>query len=171
MTAAKQTDTNNQQQRQQYSLFGFPLSLLSCKRKTNHQYYYKNKMDSGAIMASPTRDSTDDEAPADTTTPTPEENPNDVPTPPEQEEEGQDQLEAPAPPSSPVKNVPWASVKHGRNESIIASIDDIKDACYFLYPDWKTRQSRFWMLLILAAIIATAGVVGDAAATVIGASK
>ena len=33
----------------------------------------------------------------------------------------------------------------------------------------RTRLSRFWMLLVLAAIIATAGVVADSTATVIGA--
>ncbi len=35
--------------------------------------------------------------------------------------------------------------------------------------DARIRLSRFWMLLVLAAIIATAGVVGDSTATVIGA--
>ena len=69
------------------------------------------------------------------------------------------------------KNVPWASVQHGRDEGVIASVDDMKDGVYFLYPDWKTRQSKFWMLLLLAAVIATAGVVGESTATVIGASE
>ena len=36
-------------------------------------------------------------------------------------------------------------------------------------PDRNKRLSRFWVLLVLAAIIATAGVVGDSTATVIGA--
>jgi hypothetical protein len=78
----------------------------------------------------------------------------------------------PTPPvQSPTKDVPWASsINNGKDESVIANIVDVENSVYFLYPDWKTRQSRFWMLLILAAIIATAGVVGDAAATVIGAS-
>mmetsp|Transcript_39286 Transcript_39286/g.94997 ORF Transcript_39286/g.94997 Transcript_39286/m.94997 type:complete len:264 (+) Transcript_39286:133-924(+) len=68
------------------------------------------------------------------------------------------------------KSVPWASVKVSpEDESIIQEVDDIKNACYFLMPDWKTRQSKFWLLLILACIIAAAGVVGDSAATVIGA--
>ena len=36
------------------------------------------------------------------------------------------------------KNVPWESLKVNReDESIVHQIDDIKDACYFLMPDWK----------------------------------
>jgi hypothetical protein len=78
----------------------------------------------------------------------------------------------PTPPvQSPAKDVPWSSsINNGKDESVIANIVDVENSVYFLYPDWKTRQSRFWMLLISAAIIATAGVVGDATATVIGAS-
>jgi hypothetical protein len=69
------------------------------------------------------------------------------------------------------KNVPWESVHNGVDQGVIASIDEMKDSCYFLFPDWKTRLTRFWMLLILAAIIATAGVIGNSTATVIGASE
>lgn len=36
-------------------------------------------------------------------------------------------------------------------------------------PDVRRRVSRFWMLLVLSAIIASAGVAGDSTATVIGA--
>jgi hypothetical protein len=77
--------------------------------------------------------------------------------------------------AAPTKEVPWAadntSIVNGRDESVMADVDDMKNNCYFLFPDWKTRQSKFWMLLILAAIIATSGVVGNSAATVIGASE
>ena len=43
------------------------------------------------------------------------------------------------------KNVPWAtsSIKHGKDESIIQTTDAMKDACYFLMPDWKVRISIF----------------------------
>lgn len=40
---------------------------------------------------------------------------------------------------------------------------------FFEGADVRARQSRFWLLLVLAAIIATAGVAGDSTATVIGA--
>ena len=40
---------------------------------------------------------------------------------------------------------------------------------FFEGADVRARQSRFWLLLVLAAIIATAGVGGDSTATVIGA--
>jgi len=52
------------------------------------------------------------------------------------------------------------------------TIDDVarmRDAVFFEGEDASTRLSRFWILLILAAIIAAAGVVGDSTATVIGA--
>ena len=36
------------------------------------------------------------------------------------------------------KNVPWASVKvNPEDEIIIQEVESIKDACYFLMPDWK----------------------------------
>lgn len=40
---------------------------------------------------------------------------------------------------------------------------------FFEGDDIRARTSRFWMLLVLAAIIASAGVAGDSTATVIGA--
>ncbi|ACU71628.1 conserved hypothetical protein [Catenulispora acidiphila DSM 44928] len=43
-------------------------------------------------------------------------------------------------------------------------------ASLFIEPGWRSRGlSKFWTLLILAALIASAGVVGDSTATVIGA--
>ncbi len=48
-------------------------------------------------------------------------------------------------------------------------LDHMRDAVFFDGPDLGRRLSRFWILLILAAIIASAGVVGDSTATVIGA--
>ena len=47
--------------------------------------------------------------------------------------------------------------------------DDVvrmRDAVFFEGDDTPQRLSRFWVLLILAAIIASAGVVGDSTATV-----
>jgi uncharacterized hydrophobic protein (TIGR00271 family) len=53
--------------------------------------------------------------------------------------------------------------------AVIHDLDSMKDAVWFLFPDRSERLSRFWLLLILAAIIATSGVIGDSPATVIGA--
>ena len=50
-----------------------------------------------------------------------------------------------------------------------AEITRMRDSVFFEGPDAGRRMSRFWILLILAAIIAAAGVVGDSTATVIGA--
>jgi uncharacterized hydrophobic protein (TIGR00271 family) len=54
-------------------------------------------------------------------------------------------------------------------DGVIVDLDSMKDAVYFLFPDRKERLSRFWILLVLAAIIATSGIIGDSPATVIGA--
>lgn len=48
-------------------------------------------------------------------------------------------------------------------------IDVMRDAVFFDGPEAGRRLSRFWILLVLAAIIAAAGVVADSTATVIGA--
>jgi uncharacterized membrane protein len=45
----------------------------------------------------------------------------------------------------------------------------IRAQLFFEGSDARTRVSRFWLLLVLAAIIAAAGVAGDSTATVIGA--
>ena len=49
------------------------------------------------------------------------------------------------------------------------STADMRDAVFFDGPTVSARYSRFWMLLVLASIIAAAGIVGDSTATVIGA--
>lgn len=46
---------------------------------------------------------------------------------------------------------------------------DMREAVFFDGPNASARYSRFWLLLILAAVIASAGVVADSTATVIGA--
>lgn len=48
-------------------------------------------------------------------------------------------------------------------------IDHMRGAVFFDGPDVNRKLSRFWILLILASVIATAGVIGDSTATVIGA--
>jgi uncharacterized hydrophobic protein (TIGR00271 family) len=45
----------------------------------------------------------------------------------------------------------------------------MRTAVFFDEPGRRDKLSRFWMLLVLAAIIASAGVVADSTATVIGA--
>ena len=45
----------------------------------------------------------------------------------------------------------------------------MRDQLFFEGPEQNRRLTRFWLLLPLAAVIATAGVVGDSTATVIGA--
>ncbi len=47
--------------------------------------------------------------------------------------------------------------------------DEIRDAVYLFGDETAAKQSRFWLLLILATGIATAGIVSDSTATVIGA--
>lgn len=49
------------------------------------------------------------------------------------------------------------------------SHEQIREAVYLFTGDVAAKQSRFWMLLVLATAIATAGVIGDSTATVIGA--
>jgi uncharacterized hydrophobic protein (TIGR00271 family) len=45
----------------------------------------------------------------------------------------------------------------------------MRDALFFEGPESTKRFTRFWVLLILASVIATAGVIADSTATVIGA--
>jgi uncharacterized membrane protein len=48
-------------------------------------------------------------------------------------------------------------------------IKRMRDQLFFDGPHRRVRLSRFWLLLLLAAVIASAGVVSDSTATVIGA--
>jgi len=48
-------------------------------------------------------------------------------------------------------------------------VERMRAALFFEGPDRRQRSSRFWVLLVLAALIATAGVIADSTATVIGA--
>lgn len=49
------------------------------------------------------------------------------------------------------------------------TIEHVRDAVFFEGAKARQKLSRFWILLILAAVIAAAGVVADSTATVIGA--
>jgi uncharacterized membrane protein len=48
-------------------------------------------------------------------------------------------------------------------------IKRMRDQLFFEGPERNRRLSRYWLLLPLAAVIASAGVVSDSTATVIGA--
>lgn len=48
-------------------------------------------------------------------------------------------------------------------------IEQMRDQVFFEGPERRRRLSRYWLLLLLSAVIATAGVVSDSTATVIGA--
>lgn len=50
-----------------------------------------------------------------------------------------------------------------------ADLSRMREQLFFDGPEAGRKSSRFWMLLVLAGIIASAGVVGDSTATVIGA--
>jgi uncharacterized hydrophobic protein (TIGR00271 family) len=47
--------------------------------------------------------------------------------------------------------------------------DEVREAVYLNSGDAAAKQGRFWLLLILSAVIASAGVIADSTATVIGA--
>ena len=51
----------------------------------------------------------------------------------------------------------------------VNELEHMRDAVFFEGSDVGRRLSRFWILLVLAAIIASAGVIADSTATVIGA--
>jgi uncharacterized hydrophobic protein (TIGR00271 family) len=48
-------------------------------------------------------------------------------------------------------------------------LDTMRQSVFFDGPETSRKLSRFWILLVLASVIASAGVVGDSTATVIGA--
>ena len=48
-------------------------------------------------------------------------------------------------------------------------IEQMRDQVFFEGLERRRRLSRYWLLLLLSAVIATAGVVSDSTATVIGA--
>jgi len=50
-----------------------------------------------------------------------------------------------------------------------ADVQRMRAQLFFEGPDVKRKLSRYWLLLLLSAVIASAGVVGDSTATVIGA--
>jgi uncharacterized hydrophobic protein (TIGR00271 family) len=53
--------------------------------------------------------------------------------------------------------------------TVTPDIARMRDSVFFEGPDKSQQISRFWILLVLAGIIAAAGVVADSTATVIGA--
>jgi uncharacterized hydrophobic protein (TIGR00271 family) len=57
----------------------------------------------------------------------------------------------------------------GRLTGESRTADEIREAVYLFGGDVGAKQSRFWLLLVLAAGIATAGIISDSTATVIGA--
>ena len=50
-----------------------------------------------------------------------------------------------------------------------ADVERMRSQLFFEGPDARRKASRYWLLLLLSAVIASAGVVGDSTATVIGA--
>ncbi len=64
----------------------------------------------------------------------------------------------------------WASlIRETRWSGKLNSVDYMRDAVLFEGDRVRAQYTRFWLLLILAAAIATAGIAADSTATVIGA--
>ena len=57
----------------------------------------------------------------------------------------------------------------GRLTGESRSPHEIREAVYLFAGDVGAKQSRFWLLLVLSTVIATAGVIADSTATVFGA--
>ena len=68
----------------------------------------------------------------------------------------------------------WRAAVHGRRLSVTGLAQDdvtrMRDQLFFEGPERSRRLSRCWLLLLLSAVIASAGVVSDSTATVIGAN-
>lgn len=62
-----------------------------------------------------------------------------------------------------------ATTLSGRLTGEARTPQEIRDAVYLFTGDVGAKQSRFWLLVVLSAVVATAGIIGDSTATVIGA--
>ena len=51
----------------------------------------------------------------------------------------------------------------------VVDLETMKESVWYTFPDWRRRLSGFSLLIVLASIIATCGVLNDSTATVIGA--
>ena len=56
-----------------------------------------------------------------------------------------------------------------RSRGPLRTPEEVRDAVYLMTGDAAAKQSRFWLLLVLAAVIASCGVLTNSTATVIGA--
>jgi len=86
---------------------------------------------------------------------------------PEEAEDGQNK--PPAALHSPTENTELASSAVTTVHENVLDLESMKDTVWFLYPDRNRRLSHFWILILLASVIATAGIANDSTATVIGA--
>ena len=68
-----------------------------------------------------------------------------------------------------IKGAEEESSNGAQVDSNTVDLDNMKDAVFFLFPDRNRRLSRYFLLIFLASVITTSGVVSDSAATVIGA--
>lgn len=60
----------------------------------------------------------------------------------------------------------WKAI--GPRENVV-DLETMKDSVWYIFPDWRRRLSGFTLLIVLASIIATVGIISDSTATVIGA--
>ena len=64
----------------------------------------------------------------------------------------------------------WSTmVRETRWGATLNTVDYLREAAFFEGPRVRSQHTRFWLLLVLASAIATAGIVADSTATVIGA--